>query len=201
MTRPPVRIDVTLAQRLGMRREQAAAAVELLDAGNTLPIIARYRKEATGGLDDAQLRTLAAELKTLRALEEQRASILASITKQGLLSGALEAQIRAPETLTTLEDLYLPYRPKRKTRASVAREKGLQGLADRMLRGEVGPGHAAEALQGARDIVAETVAERDWRDASRSAACLTQSVVATAYCLKSSSRTPDLSKKKNMPYS
>jgi len=116
----------TISTQLGFRSAQAAAAIELLDAGNTLPFIARYRKEATGGLDDAQLVQLSELLGRLRALDERRQTVLASIAEQGKLTPELEAQIQVVETLTALEDLYQPYKPKRRTRASVARERGLQ---------------------------------------------------------------------------
>lgn len=150
----------TLSGRLGLRPGQVQATVELLDAGNTLPFIARYRKEATGGLDEEQLRSLIDELKSFRAVEERRETILNSLQEQGKLSPELEKAVRGADSLTRLEDLYLPHRPKRKTRASMAREKGLQPLADRILEQGPGPVQASEEeLAGARDIVAETVAE------------------------------------------
>ncbi len=163
-----------LADEIDLRVEQAGAAIELLDAGNTLPFIARYRKEATGGLDDAQLRQLVSRLESLRALDDRRGTILASIEEQGLLTDALRAEIEAASTRTELEDLYQPYKPKRRTRASDAREKGLQGLADLILEQARLPQPARaiarrfvsgqcpgvdEALAGARDIVAETIAD------------------------------------------
>jgi len=163
-----------LAERLGVRPAQVAATIELLDAGNTVPFIARYRKEVTGGLDDEQLRNLEEGLASLRALEERRASILEEVGRQGRLTPELEAQFRSASTLTALEDLYLPYRPKRRTRAQMAREKGLDHLADRILAQRPGgpppeleaagfltpevPG-VEEALAGARDIVAERISE------------------------------------------
>ena len=163
-----------LAQRLGVRPAQVTAAIELLDAGNTVPFIARYRKEVTGSLDDEQLRRLEEELASLRALEERRAAILESVGKQEKLTPELEKELRAAQTLTALEDLYLPYRPKRRTRAQAAREKGLEPLAQLIL--EQRPGgprpeveaqrflgaeveSVEEALAGARDIVAETVSD------------------------------------------
>jgi uncharacterized protein len=145
-----------------------------LDDGNTLPFIARYRKEATGALDEEQLRQLHGLLDSLRALDKRRQTILDSITEQGHLTAELEAAIQSAATLTALEDLYQPYKPKRRTRASMAREKGLQGLADLILAQELGQKSAAElarrflneevptvedALAGARDIVAETVSD------------------------------------------
>ena len=106
-----------IAAHIGIQPAQASAAIDLLDSGNTLPFIARYRKEATRGLDEEQLLQLTTMLEKLRALDERRATILASIEEQGRLSEALRAQIDGAETLTQLEDLYLPYKPKRRTRA------------------------------------------------------------------------------------
>ena len=164
----------SVAQQVEIRKEQAAAAIELLDAGNTIPFIARYRKEVTGTLDEDQLRRVEATLERLRALDERRETVLASIEEQGKLTEDLRRQIQAVETMTALEDLYQPYKPKRRTRASIAREKGLQPLADLILR----QAHTAEspeacaknylneqvatveeALSGARDIVAETISD------------------------------------------
>jgi uncharacterized protein len=166
--------DQKIAAKLNMRPSQVAAAIELLDAGNTLPFIARYRKEMTGSLDEDQLRQLSDDLNKLRALNERRATVLASIEEQGKLTPELRAQILAAETLTSLEDLYQPYKPKRRTRASIAREKGLQGLADLILQ-QVRTNKTAEqlaatflnaevltteeALAGARDIVAEAISD------------------------------------------
>ncbi|MFN8492807.1 MAG: Tex family protein [Caldilineaceae bacterium] len=163
-----------IATQLNIRQTQAAAAIELLDAGNTLPFIARYRKEATGGLDEEQLRSLMDLLDSLRKLDERRAAIVASIQEQGKLTPELEAQLLAADTLTALEDLYQPYRPKRRTRASIARELGLQPLADQILAqlrtrtsldqlaapflNENVPG-SEEAWAGARDIVAEAISD------------------------------------------
>lgn len=162
----------TIASQLGIRPEQAAAAIELLDSGNTLPFIARYRKEATGSLDEEQIRRLSEVLQKLRALDERRQTVLKSIEEQGRLTPELAAQIQAADTMTTLEDLYQPYKPKRRTRASIAREKGLQGLAELILQQihtrQTLPHLAApflndqvhteeEAWAGARDIVAETI--------------------------------------------
>jgi len=163
-----------IGREIGVRAGQASAAIELLDDGNTLPFIARYRKEATGALDEEQLRQLHGLLDSLRALDKRRQTILDSITEQGHLTAELEAAIQSAATLTALEDLYQPYKPKRRTRASMAREKGLQGLADLILAQELGQKSAAElarrflneevptvedALAGARDIVAETVSD------------------------------------------
>ena len=123
-------IDRRIAQELGVRDEQVAAAVALLDGGATVPFIARYRKEATGALDDAQLRTLDERLRYLRELEERRNVILNSIREQGKLDDALEAAIRAADSKGRLEDIYLPFRPKRRTKAEIAREAGLEPLAE-----------------------------------------------------------------------
>ncbi|HNR47441.1 MAG TPA: Tex-like N-terminal domain-containing protein, partial [Anaerolineaceae bacterium] len=126
--------ETKIATLLNVRPGQVAATVELLDAGNTIPFIARYRKEATGSLDEEQLRSVQTEIERLRTLDERRAAILTSIEEQGKLTDDLRQQIEAAENITTLEDLYLPYKPKRRTRASVAREQGLQGLADLILQ-------------------------------------------------------------------
>ncbi len=161
-----------IATELGVREGQVAAAVELLDGGATVPFIARYRKEATGTLDDAQLRTLDERLHYLRELEERRAAILASIEEQGKLTDELRAQIEQADTKARLEDLYLPYKPKRRTKAQIARENGLEPLADLLLGDPANdPRQAAEgylnenvadvqaALEGARAILVERFAE------------------------------------------
>ncbi|MCU0466085.1 MAG: RNA-binding transcriptional accessory protein [Anaerolineae bacterium] len=163
-----------IARLLGVRPAQVSAAIDLLDAGNTLPFIARYRKEATGGLDDEQLRQLMESLGQLRALDERRETILESVAEQGKLTDELRAQFAAATTLTALEDLYQPYRPKRRTRASIAREKGLEGLADMILSqarprktlDELAESYLSEdvptaldAWAGARDIAAETLSD------------------------------------------
>ncbi|MGP1357858.1 Tex-like N-terminal domain-containing protein, partial [Roseicyclus sp.] len=166
------RIARTIATDIGARPDQVAAAVSLLDGGATVPFIARYRKEVTGGLDDTQLRTLGDRLAYLRELEARRQTVLDSIREQGKLTGALEAQIAAAETKAVLEDLYLPYKPKRRTKAMIARENGLEPLADAILadrRAEpeaLAQGYlseavpdAKEALSGARDILAERLTE------------------------------------------
>src|SRR5262249_61493292 len=119
------KIAQKIAQELGVRDAQVAAAVELLDGGATVPFIARYRKEATGALDDAQLRTLDDRLRYLRELEDRRATILESIREQGKLDDALEAAIRAADSKSRLEDIYLPFKPKRRTKAEIAKEPGL----------------------------------------------------------------------------
>jgi len=163
-----------ISRQLGIRANQVAAAIELFDEGNTIPFIARYRKEATGTLDEEQLRQIEASLQRLRALDERRASVLVSIEEQGKLTDELRLKIQAADTLTALEDLYQPYKPKRRTRASIAREKGLQGLADLILQQArtrdsaemIARGYLNEqvqtvedALAGARDIAAETVSD------------------------------------------
>jgi uncharacterized protein len=163
-----------IAAQLNVRPEQVTATVELLDAGNTLPFIARYRKEVTGGLDEEQIRQLSALLDQLRKLDERRQTIIGSIEAQGKLTPELHQQLLAAGTRTELEDLYQPYKPKRRTRASIARDRGLQGLADLILRQErtaETPAQIAapflspdvptveDALAGARDIVAETISD------------------------------------------
>ena len=119
-----------LAEELQVKRWQAEAAVNLMDEGNTIPFISRYRKEATGALNDEQLRTLEERLTYLRNLEDKKAQVLSSIEEQGKLTLELRAQIQAAQTQVAVEDLYRPYRPKRRTRATMAKEKGLEGLAD-----------------------------------------------------------------------
>ncbi|WP_106131385.1 Tex family protein [Pseudosporangium ferrugineum] len=167
-------IHQRIAQELGVREGQVAAAVELLDGGATVPFIARYRKEVTGTLDDQQLRVLEERLGYLRELEERRAAVLESIRSQGKLDDALEAQILAAESKARLEDIYLPFKPKRRTRAQIAREAGLEPLAD-LLLGDPGRDPRAEAaafadadrgvadeqaaLDGARAILIERFAE------------------------------------------
>jgi len=174
-TAPPPQaqsIRQRIADELGVRPNQVAAAVTLLDDGATVPFIARYRKEATGTLDDAQLRTLEERLGYLRELEDRRAAVLEEIRKQGKLDPALEERIRAAESKARLEDIYLPYKPKRRTKAQVARENGLEPLADALLGdptldpqetagayvNEQVP-DAAAALEGARAILVERFAE------------------------------------------
>src|SRR6516164_3239920 len=123
-------ISRRIAQELKVEERQVAAAVELLDAGATVPFIARYRKEATGALDDTQLRNLEERLRYLRELEERRTVILNSIREQGKLDDALEAQIRAADSKSRLEDIYLPFKPKRRTKAEIAKAAGLEPLTD-----------------------------------------------------------------------
>ncbi len=161
-----------IASQLHVKPSQVEAVIKLLDEGNTVPFIARYRKEMTGSLDDEQIRIIADELVRLRALDERRASILASIEEQGKLTDELRDSINAAVTMTALEDLYAPYKKKRRTRAMVAREKGLEPLAELILKQDFGSPEvlAAQflndqvttveaALQGARDIVAESISD------------------------------------------
>ena len=165
------RIAALIAAEIAARPEQAQAAIALIDEGSTVPFIARYRKEATGALDDGQLRTLAERLVYLREMESRRAAILESIRGQGKLTEPLEAQLTKAATKAELEDLYLPYKPKRRTKADIARERGLQPLAEKILAdrnaapadlaaafvtGEVADAKAA--LEGARDILSEGLA-------------------------------------------
>ena len=126
-------INTKIAEELGIRREQAAAAVKLIDEGCTIPFIARYRKEATGALSDEILRNLYDRLVYLRNLEDKKQTVLASIEEQGKLTEELRAQILAAETQVAVDDLYRPYRPKRRTRATIAKEKGLEPLANLIL--------------------------------------------------------------------
>lgn len=123
----------TIAAEIAAQPRQVAAAVALLDEGATVPFIARYRKEATGGLDDTQLRQLEERLGYLRELEDRRAAVIESIRSQDKLSDALEARLRAATTKAEVEDLYLPYKPKRRTRGEIARENGLEPLLDAVL--------------------------------------------------------------------
>lgn len=163
-----------ISEKLGIRPAQIAATIELLESGNTIPFIARYRKEATGGLDEDQLRRINAAIGKLRALDERRNTVMASIDEQGKLTTELQQQILVVETLTELEDIYTPYKPKRHTRASSAREKGLRGLADLILQQPLDRTPLSEivipflndqvptqedALAGARDIVAESISD------------------------------------------
>jgi uncharacterized protein len=163
-----------IAAELKVRPQQVDAAVALLDAGSTVPFIARYRKEATGNLDDAQLRELEARLAYLRELHERRDVVLKSIAEQGKLTPALSAALHAADTKQALEDLYLPYKPRRRTKGMIAREAGLEPLADRLfadrsltplqeaaafVNAEAGFADAAAVLDGVRDLLAERWAE------------------------------------------
>jgi uncharacterized protein len=167
-------ISFRIAEELGAREAQIEAAIELLDGGSTVPFIARYRKEATGALDDAQLRTLEERLGYLRELEQRRAAILASIGEQGKLTPELERAIGEADTKARLEDLYLPYKPKRRTKGQIAREAGLEPLAEALLASPQQPPNevaanfidpakgvadVTAALDGARAILIERLAE------------------------------------------
>ncbi|WP_037843796.1 Tex family protein [Streptomyces sp. NRRL F-5126] len=167
-------IESRIAEELGVRERQVRSAVELLDGGSTVPFIARYRKEATETLDDAQLRTLEERLRYLRELEERRTAVLESVREQGKLDEALEARIRSAETKARLEDIYLPFKPKRRTKAQIAREAGLAPLAEGLLAdpsaepaaaaaafvdADKGVADASAALEGARSILTERFSE------------------------------------------
>ncbi len=173
-------INKKIAQELQVNCWQVETAVKLIDEGNTIPFISRYRKEATGALNDEQLRTLHERLQYLRNLEEKKEQVLSSIEEQGKLTEELKSQILAAETLVVVEDLYRPYRPKRRTRATIAKEKGLEGLANIILlqmtkksleeeaKAFIDPekevNSAEEAIQGAMDIIAENISdEADYR--------------------------------------
>ena len=168
-------IIASLTSELNVGRGQVEAAVKLIDEGNTIPFIARYRKEATGSLNDEVLRTLDERLRYLRGLEEKKAQVMASIADQGKLTGELTKKIGEARTMVAVDDLYLPYRPKRKTRASMARERGLEPLADWIasqnagtsledaakpyVSEEKGVDSVKTAIAGAKDILAERIAE------------------------------------------
>ena len=171
----------TLAKELEVGRGQVEAAVRLIDEGNTIPFIARYRKEATGALNDEILRNLDERLKYLRGLDERREQVLRSIEEQGKLTEELKNKLLEAKTMVAVEDLYLPYRPKRKTRAGIAKEKGLEPLADLIslqllkeplektaeayISEEKGVASVKEAIDGARDILAERISEEaSYRD-------------------------------------
>lgn len=173
-------INKKIAEELSVRLWQVEAAVGLIDEGNTIPFISRYRKEVTGALNDEQLRNLDERLKYLRNLEEKKEQVLSTIEEQGKLTEELKAQILAAETLVVVEDLYRPYRPKRRTRAIIAREKGLEGLAniislqltekpleaeaEAYLSAEKGVETVKDAIAGAMDIIAENISdEADYR--------------------------------------
>ncbi len=179
-------IVVKIKEELNVEKWQVEAAIKLIDEGNTIPFISRYRKEVTGSLNDEQLRNLDERLKYLRGLEERREQVLASIEEQGKMTDELKAKIIAAETMVAIEDLYLPYRPKRKTRASIAREKGLEGLSEIILAQEItgsleeaakafvdaekGVEDENEAIRGAMDIIAEDISDNaDYRTYIREA--------------------------------
>ena len=179
-------IVLKIKEELKVEKWQVEAAIKLIDEGNTIPFISRYRKEVTGSLNDEQLRNLDERLKYLRGLEERREQVLASIEEQGKMTDELKAKIIAAETMVAIEDLYLPYRPKRKTRASIAREKGLEGLSEIILAQEItgsledaakafvdaekGVNDENEAISGAMDIIAEDISDNaDYRKYIREA--------------------------------
>ncbi len=165
-------VNARLAEELAVAESQVAAAVRLLDEGATVPFIARYRKEATGSLDDGRLRLLEERLGYLRELDDRRAAVLASIREQGKLTDEVTAALLAADTKARVEDIYLPYKPKRRTKAQIAREAGLEPLAERLIAdpavspedaaaGFLGAdvADAAAALEGARHILVEQAAE------------------------------------------
>ena len=160
----------TISQELNIKTWQAEAAIKLIDEGNTIPFIARYRKEATGSLNDEVLRQFHERLLYLRNLEDKKAQVMSSIEEQGKLTPELKRAIEFAETMVAVDDLYRPYRPKRRTRATIAKEKGLEPLANILLlqmmkkslieeatayiSDEKGVASAEEALEGAKDILA-----------------------------------------------
>lgn len=173
-------INQRLTEELQVKRWQVDAAVKLIDEGNTIPFISRYRKEVTGSLNDEQLRKLYERLVYLRNLEEKKEQVLSSIEEQGKLTEELKAQILAAETLVVVEDLYRPYRPKRRTRATIAKEKGLEPLAalitlqqtkvaleeeaQKYISEEKDVKTVDDAIAGAKDIIAESISdEADYR--------------------------------------
>jgi len=168
-------IIAKLAEELNIRKGQAQAAVQLIDEGNTIPFISRYRKEVTGSLNDEVLRNLFERLNYLRNLEEKKEQVLASIEEQGLMTDELREKILAAKTQVVVDDLYRPFRPKRRTRASIAKEKGLEPLAELILQqlsetnltaeaekfidDEKGVESAEDAIAGASDIIAEQISD------------------------------------------
>lgn len=190
-------ISAKLAEELNIKKSQAEATIKLIDEGNTIPFIARYRKEVTGALNDEILRNLYERLTYLRNLEDKKQSVLGSIEEQGKLTEELKARIEAAETLVVLEDLYRPYKQKRKTRAFVAKEKGLEPLAAYILEqnaaaplietaqayvdAEKGVADAKEAIDGAKDIIAEQISdEADYRIYIRNLTFEEGKIVSTA---------------------
>ena len=190
-------MNQVLAAELNVKPWQADAAVKLIDEGNTIPFISRYRKEATGSLNDEVLRNLYDRLMYLRSLNDRKAVVLASIEEQGKLTDELKKQIEAVMTMVALEDLYRPYRPKRRTRATIAKEKGLEPLAE-ILRAqattrtieeeatafvdaEKGVESVQDAIDGAKDILAEVYADdADYRTKLRAMTKESGSLVAKA---------------------
>ena len=192
-------LNQKLTEELGVKRWQVDAAVNLIDEGNTIPFISRYRKEATGSLNDEQLRKLHERLLYLRNLEEKKEQVLSSIEEQGKLTEELKAQILAAETLVVVEDLYRPYRPKRRTRATIAKEKGLEPLsvlimlqqtkepleveAEKYISEEKEVKSAKEALSGAMDIIAESISdEADYRSWIRKQTMQKGKIISAAKC-------------------
>ena len=190
-------IILKIKEELSVEKWQVEAAVKLIDEGNTIPFISRYRKEVTGSLNDEQLRTLDERLTYLRNLEEKKAQVIGSIEEQGKLTDELRQKIEEAQTLVVVEDLYRPYRPKKKTRASVAKEKGLEGLAEYILRQDATEEVAIEAekyineekevtdtkqaIQGAMDIIAEQISdEADYRSYIRQATMEEGKITSTA---------------------
>ena len=150
---------IVIANQLNVNQRQVEKTIELLESGATVPFIARYRKEATGGLNEVQIAAIRDLLLRLKELDKRREAVLQSIEEQGKLNAGLRQQIEAAASMTELEDLYLPYRPKRRTRATIAIEKGLEPLADSIMRGVMPAGATDDDLQGARDIIAERISE------------------------------------------
>lgn len=190
-------IIVKISEELGIKRTQTEAAVKLIDEGNTIPFIARYRKEVTGALNDEQLRNLHERLVYLRNLEERKETVLNSIEEQGKLTEELKAQILAAETMVVVEDLYRPYKPKRRTRAIIAKEKGLEPLANvislqmittplaeeaaKYINPEKEVNSAEEAIAGAKDIIAENISdEADYRSRIRELTVKKGNLISTA---------------------
>ena len=190
-------IIAKISEELGIKRHQTEAAVKLIDEGNTIPFIARYRKEATGALNDEVLRNLYERLGYLRNLEERKETVLSSIEEQGKLTEELKAQILAAETMVLVEDLYRPYKPKRRTRATIAKEKGLEPLANiitlQMIQSSIldeakkyidsdkGVESAEDAIAGAKDIIAESISdEADYRSRIRELTVKKGRIVSTA---------------------
>ena len=197
-------INRILAEELNVREEQVDAAVKLIDEGNTIPFIARYRKEMTGSLNDEVLRTLFERLTYLRNLEDKKKQVLSSIEEQGKLTDELKASILAAQTMVVVEDLYRPYRPKRRTRATIAKEKGLEPLAKLILEQkteeplentakdyvsqEKEVANEQEALAGACDILAEMISdEADYRMEIRRRTMKKGQIVSSAKDEKASS--------------
>ena len=190
-------IILKIKEDLNVEKWQVEAAVKLIDEGNTIPFISRYRKEATGSLNDEQLRNLGERLTYLRNLEEKKAQVIGSIEEQGKLTEELRAKIEEAQTLVVVEDLYRPYRPKKKTRASVAKEKGLEGLAEYILAQDAAESIEVEAakyiseekevadakaaIQGAMDIIAEKISdEADYRSFIRQASVEEGKILSSA---------------------